>query len=277
MAIIFSVKTPGVYSAIGLSTDTKPVNPPNDCAFFETDTSKTYHSVSGAWVAQLNASYALAGEGGGPHTHPQSDVVGLVTELAAVATALAAKASLSHTHAWADITGEPTTLAGYGITDGATDAELAAHEADTTSVHGIANTANLSLVGHAHAAADVTSGQFAMARLASGTPDGTKFVRDDGTLQSPGASSTNIKQTEVDFGTTPVSEASFVITDADVAPTSQLIGFVAYEAPTGKDLDELDMDTLDLKFAPGSGQATLYATCLTGYIAGNFKVNYLIG
>ena len=50
---------------------------------------------------------------------------------------------LAHTHPWSDITGEPTTLAGYGITDGATDVELAAHEADTTSVHGIADTSVL--------------------------------------------------------------------------------------------------------------------------------------
>jgi len=34
-------------------------------------------------------------------------------------------------------------------------------------------------------ASQVTTGQLAMARLASGTPDGTKFVRDDGTLAVP--------------------------------------------------------------------------------------------
>lgn len=34
-------------------------------------------------------------------------------------------------------------------------------------------------------AAQVVSGQFAIARIASGTPDGTKFVRDDGTLATP--------------------------------------------------------------------------------------------
>lgn len=42
-----------------------------------------------------------------------------------------------------------------------------------------------SIEGHAHAAADVTSGVFAIGRLATGTPDGTKFVRDDGTLAVP--------------------------------------------------------------------------------------------
>lgn len=43
---------------------------------------------------------------------------------------------------------------------------------------------------HSHAAADVTSGTFAVARLATGTPDGTKFVADDGTLKTPSGGTT---------------------------------------------------------------------------------------
>ncbi len=92
-----------------------------------------------------------------------------------------------------------------------------------------------------------------------------------------GGGTLDIKQTEIDFGVTPVSEKSFTITDVDVVVTSQLIGNVAYEAPTGKDLDELEMDSLDLKFSPGSGQFILYARGLDGYIADKFKVNYLVG
>jgi hypothetical protein len=53
-----------------------------------------------------------------------------------------------------------TTLAGYGITDAATDAELAAHEADTTAVHGIANTANLALTNSANTFAASTPNVF---------------------------------------------------------------------------------------------------------------------
>lgn len=41
---------------------------------------------------------------------------------------------------------------------------------------------------HTHAAADVISGQFAMARLASGSPNGSKFIRDDGVLATPSGS-----------------------------------------------------------------------------------------
>src|ERR1700741_1143891 len=85
------------------------------------------------------------------------------------------------------------------------------------------------------------------------------------------------KQTEIDFGALPVSEASFTITDADVTATSKITGNIAYEAPTGKDLDEVEMDALDLKFAPGNGQFTLYVKGLEGYVADKFKVNYQVG
>lgn len=44
---------------------------------------------------------------------------------------------------WDDLLNKPTTLGGFGITDASSDAELAAHEADTTSVHGITNIAAL--------------------------------------------------------------------------------------------------------------------------------------
>ncbi len=92
-----------------------------------------------------------------------------------------------------------------------------------------------------------------------------------------GGGTLDIKQTEIDFGTTPVAEGSFLITDTSVLVTSQLMGNIAYEAPTGKDLDELEMDGLDLKFAPGAGQFILYARGLDGYVADRFKINYLVG
>lgn len=52
-----------------------------------------------------------------------------------------------HDTAWADVTGTPTTLGGYGITDAASDSELATHEADTTAVHGITDTSTLYRAG----------------------------------------------------------------------------------------------------------------------------------
>ena len=110
----------------------------------------------------------------------------------------------------------------------------------------------------------------------TGTPSGL-YLKDNATWGAPGAGSVNIKQTEVDFGVLPVSEASFVVTDTDVSAGSQIIGSVAYEAPTGKELDELEMDVIDLKFAPGAGQLTIYAKGLEGYVADKFRINYLVG
>jgi hypothetical protein len=105
-----------------------------------------------------------------------------------------------------------------------------------------------------------------------------KFLRQlgDGSVVTETAWARLVKQTEINFGVMPVAEAEFVVADADVSATSQLVGSVAYEAPTGKDLDELEMDHLDLKFAPGDGQLTIYAKGLDGYVADTFKVNYLI-
>jgi hypothetical protein len=56
-----------------------------------------------------------------------------------------------------------------------------------------------------------------------------------------------------------------------------ITGTIAYEAPTDKDLDELDMDAVDLKFAPGSGTVLIKIRGLEGCLHGKFKVNYVVG
>lgn len=85
---------------------------------------------------------------------------------------------------------------------------------------------------------------------------------------------TRYKQTEIDFSTTPIDASGFVIVDAEVTPASIIVGSVAYDAPTGKDLDEMEFDNFDLRFSAGSGQFTLYAKSLEGYVADKFKINY---
>ena len=84
------------------------------------------------------------------------------------------------------------------------------------------------------------------------------------------------KQTEVDFGSTPVERGLFVIADADVTANSKLTGNIAYVAPTGKVLDELEFDAFDLRFAPGVGSFTLQILPLQGAVSGKFKVNYQV-
>jgi hypothetical protein len=94
---------------------------------------------------------------------------------------------------------------------------------------------------------------------------------------SPGAGSVNIKQTELDFGATPVYEAEFTITDADVGLTSQIIMQVAYEAPTGRDLDEVEMEPFSCRCKAGSGNFTAHVIALEGPVDGPYKFNHLVG
>lgn len=103
--------------------------------------------------------------------------------------------------------------------------------------------------------------------------------------QISGASPSNIsayatimtKRTEIDFGVTPVADAVFTVVDSNVTSTCTITGHVAYEAPTGKDLDEIEMDPLDLSFGPdGAGQFKLYARGMEGYVEGNFVICYTL-
>ncbi len=102
-----------------------------------------------------------------------------------------------------------------------------------------------------------------------GSQSGNKTVGSGGSVQA--------FQAEIDFGSQPVAEAVFTISNPAVTSSSNISGNVAYVAPTGKDLDELEMDELDLKFGPGNGQFLLYARGRDGYVSDKFKISYLIG
>lgn len=84
----------------------------------------------------------------------QGDVTLAIADTGGLQAALDDKAAATHEHAAADITS--------GVLDAARVPNLDA--------------------------AKVTTGVFPVARLATGTPDGTKFIRDDGTLAMPGSS-----------------------------------------------------------------------------------------
>ena len=98
------------------------------------------------------------------HSHAESEITNLVTDLAG-------KASSTHTHAEADITNLVTDLAGKQAALGFTP--------ENSANKGAAN-------GYAPLNA---SSRVPIANLASGTPDGTKFIRDDGTLVTPSGGS----------------------------------------------------------------------------------------
>jgi len=89
---------------------------------------------------------------------------------------------------------------------------------------------------------------------------------------------TSITQTEIDFGSAPVYGAEFTITDATCTATSKITASVAYEAPTGKELDELEMDNLQIRCGQAIiGSFKMFVTTADySYLEGKFKINYII-
>lgn len=105
----------------------------------------------------------------------------------------------------------------------------------------------------------------------------TTFLRADGVFAAVTAVA-SISQTEVDFGPVPVASGTFVITDAAVSASSRILAQVAYIAPTGKDLDEIEMDDLQIRCAPGAGQLTMFITAADkSYLADTFTIFYQVG
>lgn len=88
---------------------------------------------------------------------------------------------------------------------------------------------------------------------------------------------TTITQIEIDFGATPVAEAIFMVADGSVTASSIITGGIAYQAPTGKDLDELEMDSIYIIFGASAGQVNIFAKGLEGYLHDKFLVNYVVG
>ncbi len=118
---------------------------------------------------------ALAGKAASVHTHAQSDVTGL-------SASLAAKSDTGHAHSAADVTTGTLPLArgGTGGTDAAT-ARTALGLGSAAVVNAGTASGEVPVLG--------AGGVLPMARLATGTPDGSKFVRDDGALAVPASGS----------------------------------------------------------------------------------------
>ena len=88
--------------------------------------------ISGKAASADKVANALTFNSSGSGAASGSSFDGSAAKTISYNTVGAAKAV--HSHAFSEITGKPTTLDGYGITDGATDAELSSH-AGNTDIH----------------------------------------------------------------------------------------------------------------------------------------------
>lgn len=83
-------------------------------------------------------------------------------------------------------------------------------------------------------------------------------------------------ETEVDFGTTPVFDAQFTITDAAITSSSKINVLPCGKAATGRTADDWQFDGAVFAANPASGSATCYATFIPGPIVGKRKIQYLV-
>lgn len=85
----------------------------------------------------------------------------------------------------------------------------------------------------------------------------------------------SITETEVDFGSTPVANATFVVTNSSITASHKIIAVLSMETPTDKDQDELEMDNLILRCVASGGGFSMYINSDDGsYLEGKFKINY---
>jgi len=114
---------------------------------------------------------------------------------------------------------------------------------------------------------------------ATGTPSG-KFLKDDLTWASPGGGgggSATWTEIEVDFGSSPVYDATFTVTDAAVSSTTEVAVIQSGNAATDRGSGDALWDSISYAAQQGSGSFTLYALATPGPVVGKRKILYQIG
>lgn len=106
----------------------------------------------------------------------------------------------------------------------------------------------------------------------------TNFLRADGTWAVPsgGGGSVGTATATIDFGSTPVAEGSFTITNAAITTSSYIQAYVMVDSTVDNDADAHKHAAASWQMAaePGTGDFTLYVTSLIDFCFGTFKVRY---
>lgn len=92
---------------------------------------------------------------------------------------------------------------------------------------------------------------------------------------TPLASGTfSVLETEIDFGSSPVSEKLFTITNASITPSSLIMITPSGNQATGRVGNDYSWETFSFSATPGSGNFQLWANCSNGAVVGRRKILY---
>ena len=82
----------------------------------------------------------------------------------------------------------------------------------------------------------------------------------------------------IDFGSTPINEAQFTVTDANVTATSYVHAYLMADSTADNDVDAHLHAAASWKLSalPAAGSFTLYVYALEGLCFGTFKVRYSV-
>lgn len=159
-------------------------------------------------------------------------------------------------------------LATTGETTTGTDTERATTPA---GVKAVADTkANTS---HTHAAADVTSGLLANARIATGTPDGTKFLRDDQSWQAiPGGGDALTTNPLSQFAATTSAQLAGVLSDETGTGAAVFADSPALITPTGIVKGDVGLGNVDNTSDANKPVSTATQTALDAKVDENSSI-----
>lgn len=106
---------------------------------------------------------------------------------------------------------------------------------------------------------------------------GTNLSFTGTTLNAAGGAGATWTEVEIDFGVTPVYDATFTITDAAITSSAvKMILVPSGKAATGRTADDWQWDGGTFVANPGTGAATCYATFAPGPIVGRRTLQYQV-
>lgn len=110
--------------------------------------------------------------------------------------------------------------------------------------------------------------------------DGTLHVLNSGGVDvelGAGGGGGTFKTATLAFGSTPVSDKTFSITDAAVSATSKVVASVAGFSGFARDMDEVMADPILVAVAPAAGALVARAIAMCGLVQGDYPLVYTIG